>query len=182
VPEDAAIATAARWLNEASNPIIVTADLGRHAGGPEALVRLSQIAGVGVIEHGKRNFFNFPTEHPHHLGFDPGPFVEQADLVLAIECPVPWIPAHTQLVTPPRVIALGVDPLFGDLPMRGFPCDLTLAGDPAVTLRALADHLFEPPRVRPELAAEHEQRFTAARDAAQKAGADQQGPSVVGDR
>jgi acetolactate synthase-1/2/3 large subunit len=171
VPEDAAVATAARWLTEASNPVIVTADLGRYVGGPEALVRLSQIAGVGVIEHGKRNFFNFPTEHPHHLGFDPAPFIEKADLVLAIECPVPWIPVQTQLGKPPRVIAIGVDPLFGDLPMRGFPCDLTLAGDPAATLRALADQLREPPRVRPELAAEHEQRFTGAREAARKAGA-----------
>jgi acetolactate synthase-1/2/3 large subunit len=171
VPEDVAVATAARWLSEASNPLIITADLGRYVGGPEALVRLSQIAGVGVIEHGKRNFFNFPTEHPHHLGFDPAPFVEKADLILAVECPVPWIPVHTKLGTPPRVIAIGVDPLFGDLPMRGFPCDLTLTGDPAATLRVLADELREPPRVRPELAAEHDQRFNAARDDARKAGA-----------
>ncbi len=172
VPEPNALATAARWLREAERAVIVTADLGRHVGGPEALVRLSQVAGVGVIEHGKRNFFNFPTEHPHHLGFDPAADIEAADLVIAIECPVPWIPAHSQRARAPRVIGIGVDPLFGDLPMRGFPCDLNLAGDPAATLRALADTIGGPARsaIRPELAALHEQRFTELREAAQREG------------
>lgn len=172
VPEPSALACAARWLAEAKHPIIVTADLGRYVGGPEALVRLSQLAGIGVIEHGKRNFFNFPTEHPHHLGFDPAADIEAADLVIAIECPVPWIPTQTQLASPPRVIAIGVDPLFGDLPMRGFPSDLSLAGDPSATLRALADAVAETASDgaaearSAALALEHERRFTAARAAA----------------
>ncbi|MBK7829127.1 thiamine pyrophosphate-requiring protein [Nannocystis sp.] len=170
VPEPAALATAARWLREAERAVIVTADLGHYVGGPEALLRLSQVAGVGVIEHGKRNFFNFPTEHPHHLGFDPAADIESADLVIAVECPVPWIPSQSQRARAPRVIGIGVDPLFGDLPMRGFPCDLNLAGDPAATLRALADAIGGPAVIRPELAALHEQRFTAAREAARRDG------------
>ena len=171
VPGASALATAARALREAQRPVIVTADLGRHVGGPEALVRLSQVAGVGVIEHGKRNFFNFPSEHPHHLGFDPAADIEAADLVIAVECPVPWIPAQSQRARAPRVIGVGVDPLFADLPMRGFPCDLSLAGDPAATLRALADAIGGPASIRPELAALHDQRFAAARELARRDGA-----------
>lgn len=171
VPGASALATAARALREAQRPVIVTADLGRHVGGPEALVRLSQVAGVGVIEHGKRNFFNFPSEHPHHLGFDPRADIEAADLVIAVECPVPWIPAQSQRARAPRVIGVGVDPLFADLPMRGFPCDLSLAGDPAATLRALADAIGGPASIRPELAALHDQRFAAARELARRDGA-----------
>lgn len=170
VPEPAALATAARWLREAGRAVIVTADLGHYVGGPEALVRLSQVAGLGVIEHGKRNFFNFPTEHPHHLGFDPAADIESADLVITVECPVPWIPAFSGRTRAPRVIGIGVDPLFGDLPMRGFPCDLGLAGDPAATLRALADAIGGSPAIRPELAVQHNQRFAAAREAARHDG------------
>ncbi|MBK9754819.1 MAG: hypothetical protein IPO88_15210 [Nannocystis sp.] len=112
----------------AKHPIIVTADLGRYVGGPEALVRLSQLAGIGVIEHGKRNFFNFPTEHPHHLGFDPAADIESAGSGdrRRVSGPVdPRRPARPG----PAGHRYRRRPLFGDLPMRGFPSDLSLAGD-----------------------------------------------------
>jgi acetolactate synthase-1/2/3 large subunit len=163
LPDGAALEAAAVALARAARPLIVTADLGRHAGGPEALVRFAEAAGAGVIEHGKRNFFNFPTEHPHHLGFEPLPFVAEADLVIAVECPVPWIPAFAKLARPPRVVSIGVDPLFADLPLRGFPSDLTLAGDPVATLRALTARVVRRPV---ELAARHDEIFATARRAA----------------
>lgn len=170
-PEDAALDAAAAWIRGAQRPVIVTADAGRHVGAPAALVRLSVHAGLPVIEHGKRNFFNFPTEHPHHLGFEPLPAVAEADLVIAVECPVPWVPALAGLPRPPRVIQLGVDPLFSELPMRGFPCDLALAGDPAVILRALADRFEGPAAIDPALAATHERAFGSARARAAAEGA-----------
>jgi acetolactate synthase-1/2/3 large subunit len=170
-PEDAALDAAAAWIRAARRAVIVTADAGRHVGAPEALVRLSMQAGLQVIEHGKRNFFNFPTEHPHHLGFEPMPLVGEADLVIAVECPVPWVPALARLPRVPRVIQIGVDPLFSELPMRGFPCDLALAGDPTVTLRALADRFAGPAVIDPALAAAHAEVFGRAREAAAAEGA-----------
>lgn len=169
-PEDAALDAAAAWIRGARRAVIVTADAGRHVGAAEALVRLSVHAGLPVVEHGKRNFFNFPTEHPHHLGFEPLPAVAEADLVIAVECPVPWVPALARLPRPPRVIQIGVDPLFSELPMRGFPCDLALAGDPAATVRALADRFPGPAAIDPALAAAHERAFGAARAKAQAEG------------
>lgn len=149
-------------LREAERPLVVTADLGRHAGGPEALQAFSEAWGAGVVEFGKRNFYNFPTSHAHHLGFDPHPLVADADLVLAVACPVPWIPTFGALKgPPPPVIAIGIDPLFADLPMRGFPCDLGLLGDPAAILQALADP--GPRRAARALAVRHAQIFTEAR-------------------
>ncbi|MBK8263714.1 MAG: thiamine pyrophosphate-requiring protein [Nannocystis sp.] len=173
LPEPSAIEAAAAWIRAAERPLIVTADAGRHVGAPEALVRLAERAQIGVIEHGKRNFFNFPTEHPHHLGFEPLPFVAEADLILAVECPVPWIPSFGRMDAPPRVIQIGVDPLHADLPMRGFPCDLALSGDPAAILRALADHLPGAPAPTPpgRLRAAHEQAFHNARSRADAEGA-----------
>lgn len=167
-PDEASLELALQWLREARRPLVITADLGRHPGGPEALEALSLRAGLGVVEHGKRNFYNFPTEHPHHLGFDPAPHVRDADLILAVECPVPWIPAWTRPASSTRVIQLGVDPLFSDLPFRGFPSDLTLAGDPAATLRALAGRLGGEGAVRQELAQLHARIFDTARAGAER--------------
>jgi acetolactate synthase I/II/III large subunit len=92
VPEKSSLETALKWINSAKNPLIITADLGRFVSAPEVLVRFSESIQAGVIEFGKRNFYNFPTEHPHHLGFDPLPHLLDSDLVISIECPVPWIP------------------------------------------------------------------------------------------
>jgi acetolactate synthase-1/2/3 large subunit len=139
-----AIEEAARLIAAAHRPLIITAELGRYRGGPENLVQLSARHALGVIEHGKHNFFNFPTDHPHHLGFNPSPQVEAADLLIVIESHVPWIPAFSKVANPPTIIQIGVDPLYHDLPMRSFPSDLSLAGHPALTLHRLAaalDHL-----------------------------------------
>lgn len=169
LPAPGALESARRWIESAQRPLVITADLGRHAGGPEALVHFATRAGAGVIEHGKRNFFNFPTEHAHHLGFDPGALVRQADLIIAVECPVPWIPALTDLEHAPPLIQIGTDPLFSDVPMRGFPSDLSLAGDPVETLRALAAMLPAARAARTaELRSAHDAIFGAAREAASR--------------
>lgn len=144
VPQQAsseAAELAARMILDAERPLCITAELGRYRAGPEALVQLAKRFAIPVIEHGKRNFFNYPTEDSMHLGFAPSPYVEQADLIIAIETHVPWIPAVTRMKRPPRVIQIGVDPLCRQLPMRSFPVDLALAGDPALTLCQLRERL-----------------------------------------
>jgi acetolactate synthase-1/2/3 large subunit len=112
----------------AKNPLIITAELGRYTQGPEALLGFCEATGIGVIEHGKRNFFNFPTEHPNHLGFSPETALSQADLIIAIESHVPFIPALAKLQEMPKIIAMGVDPLCQNIPMRSFAADINLTG------------------------------------------------------
>jgi len=148
-PSDDAIERAARLIAAAQRPLVITAELGRYRGGPEALVQFAQRNGVAVVEHGKRNFFNFPTTHPLHLGFNPSPILKQSDLVIAIESHVPWIPAFASVVHDPTLIQIGVDPLQSRIPMRSFPADVALAGDPALTLRKLTSALD---KMRPERA------------------------------
>jgi acetolactate synthase I/II/III large subunit len=154
---------AAARLRAARKPLVITADVGRHAGAFEALRAFAHAAKCGVVEHGKRNFANFSTEDPHHLGFDPHPWLGDCDLVIAVECPVPWIPAWAKVTVP--VISIGVDPLFSDLPRRGFAVDVALAGDPTATLRELAERVRGVARGE-WLAAAHERTFGDARAAA----------------
>ncbi|MBL8602128.1 MAG: thiamine pyrophosphate-requiring protein [Myxococcales bacterium] len=164
-PDDHSLFRAQVMIDRAKRPVIVTADLGRHKGGAEALVRFAERWGIAVVEHGKRNFFNFPTEHRLHAGFEPLPLVAEADLVIAIECPVPWIPAFAKLPRAPQVLGIGVDPLFEDLPLRGFPVDFALVGDPVETLSRLdaLDATKDPGDVHGG--------FAARRDAARAEGA-----------
>jgi len=144
-PSSDALETAARLINVAQRPIVVTSELGRFRGGAEALVQLAQRHAVPVIEQ-LRTFFNFPTRHPMHLGFNASPFVKQADLILAVATPAPWDPDFANVSHQPRVIQIAVDPLRTGV---GFPSDLTLAGDPALTIRALTS-LLDKRRPDPE--------------------------------
>ncbi len=171
-PTAEALSVAVNLIQNAKSPLIVTADAGRFRGAVEALLQFSETCAIPVIEHGKRNFFNFPTEHPLHLGFSPSPYVEQADLIIALECPVPWIPALSQVKTPPTLIQIGVDPLFQAIPMRSFPADVALAGDPAATLQKLTsllsqcEHLEHRAQRRETIAVEHNRMVSTCRTAA----------------
>lgn len=168
-----AVERAARLIAGAQRPLIITAEAGRYRGAPEALLQLAQRNAIPVVEHGKRNFFNFPTRHPMHVGFNPSPFVKQADVIIAVESPVPWIPAHANVSHHPKVVQLGVDPLYARIPMRSFPADVTLAGNPALTLRRLYSALEKgkPDRARIEsryqtIASEHRRVLQQAQSAA----------------
>ena len=81
------------------------------------------------------------VDHPMHAGFDPGAALAEADLILVLDALVPWIPLRNHLPAGCRVIQLGADPLFAATPVRGFPCDLALAGDLPPTLALLTTAL-----------------------------------------
>lgn len=123
------ILEAAHLISKAEKPLLITAELGRYKSAVEALVEFSNHFAIGVIEHGKHNFFNFPTDHPMHLGFNPLPHIKDADLIIVAESHVPWIPDFGSISDSCKVIQLGIDPLCQNLPMRSFPMDINLSGN-----------------------------------------------------
>lgn len=127
-----AVERAARLIAASHRPLIIAGELGRHRGGVEALVQLAQRHGIAVVEHADRPCFNFPTQHPLHLGFSASRAIKHADVILVIECDEPWEPEFTNLSHDPKIIRAGVDPR---------PADITLAGNPALTIRKLTSCL-----------------------------------------
>ncbi|HVR37745.1 MAG TPA: alpha/beta fold hydrolase, partial [Thermoanaerobaculia bacterium] len=75
-----AVERAARLIAAAQRPVALVCEAGRYRGGAEALVQLAQRHAIPIVEHPRRGFFNFPTRHAMHLGFDPQPILEQSDL------------------------------------------------------------------------------------------------------
>jgi acetolactate synthase-1/2/3 large subunit len=72
-----------------------------------------------------------------HCGWDPHPLLKEADLVLVVDCDVPWIPKEGKPRPDARVVHIGPDPLFARYPLRGFRTDLAITGAVAPTLQAL---------------------------------------------
>jgi acetolactate synthase-1/2/3 large subunit len=153
-----AVAQAARLLAGAASPLVLTKAAGRDPAAVPALVALAEAAGAPVVDQ-FHIYANFPQDHHLHLGFDAGPWLAQADCIVAVESDVPWFPALRGPRPETPVIQVAVDPLFARYPIRGFPADVALAGAPRLTLRALADAVA--PLVGAGAAAERRARWAA---------------------
>ena len=131
------IEEAADILNRAKFPVIITAAAGRSQEAVHALVDLAESGAIGVVAFNPE-FMNFPTDHPCHQGFDPGRVIPEADAILVVDCDVPWYPNVVKPAPSAVVMQVGIDPLYSRYPIRGFPSDLTIQGDTAITLTELA--------------------------------------------
>ena len=104
------------------------------------------------------------SDHPLHAGFDHAGWIEDADVILTIDAMVPWITDRHRLATGCKIIQLGPDPYFINLPMRSFPATLAIAADPAAALQAMVErsHSAERSNVK-ALRADLTDRIEAAR-------------------
>ncbi len=127
---------AARLLAEAKHPLLITANGGRTAESSQAIEQLAQNLAVPVV-HYRPRYLALSTEHPMHCGWDPHALLKEADVVLVVDCDVPWIPKEGGPKAGAKVIHIGPDPLFARYPLRGFRTDLALTGAVAPTLQAL---------------------------------------------
>ncbi|MCW5978750.1 MAG: thiamine pyrophosphate-requiring protein [Bryobacteraceae bacterium] len=134
--DPASLERAAGWLLEADAPLILTAYAGRNLAAVGALARLAETVAAPVVESRRR--VNFPSAHPLHLGFAPARYLQQADCVLIVDHDVPWVPAQARPPAQAHIIHVDVDPLKRDIPIWGFPVDLSIHGDAALVCDALA--------------------------------------------
>jgi acetolactate synthase-1/2/3 large subunit len=138
-PDREALDAAAALLAGARRPLLI-AHRGTGARGFEPLAGFAERHAIPVVEFWPtRN--SLSTEHPMHVGRDPGPWLAEADLVIVLDARVPWIPQGTSLADGCKVIGIGPDPLFSTTPMRGFDADVCLAGAADQALIALSQTL-----------------------------------------
>jgi len=79
------------------------------------------------------------TEHPCHIGPDPGAFLQEADVVLVLNALAPWWPDLHKPNPKATVINIGPDPIFNRFPVRNFRSDISIAGETHLTVPALID-------------------------------------------
>jgi acetolactate synthase I/II/III large subunit len=135
-PDLNALEAAGKLLGAAQHPLLITANGGRTADSARAIEQLAQTLAVPVVQYRPRHLA-LSTEHPMHCGWDPHALLKEADLVLVVDCDVPWIPKQGKPKADAKVIHIGPDPLFARYPLRGFRADISLTGAVAHTLQAL---------------------------------------------
>ena len=134
-PDPKSIATLAEWIVAAERPLIVTAALPGSAVAP--LAHLAERGAIPVVMHGARSVC-LPSSHPMNFGFEPGAMIADADLVIALEADVPWIPSLQHPAAGCRVAHVGEEPFYVRYPMRSFPCDLAVQAGVTNALEALS--------------------------------------------
>ena len=135
-PDPEAVEVIAEWLSRAEAPVILV-NRGDPAGrlGP-ALSGFCGEHGIAVAEpFVVRNVL--ATDDPSLIGYDPAAALEGADLILALDCDVPWIEAMASPGQGARVIHAGPDPLFGKRAVRDYRTDLAVVSDPVLLIHAL---------------------------------------------
>ncbi len=148
--DPAALAVLADWIAGAERPLILAARLPENA--VPALSALAERCAVPVVVSNPRTVC-LPSSHPMHFGYEPAALLSEADLVIALDNDVPWLP---QLTHPPagcRVVHVGEEPFFVRYPMRSFPSDLVVQAGVTPALTALLAAL-EPrlPAAQPRIA------------------------------
>ena len=122
-----ALDEAAEILANAENPLIITASMGQNRAAVPALESLAERFALPVITYRPR-YVNMSSDHPMHMGYEPGAYLPDADAILVLDCDVPWIPSLHKPNPDAKVIHLGADPLYENYPVRGFQCDLAIKG------------------------------------------------------
>jgi acetolactate synthase-1/2/3 large subunit len=135
-PDPAAIERLAGWIAAAERPLIITAGPGTDESAVAALAKVAERAAIAVCCHNPRSIA-LPSSHPMHAGFDSGPLVGEADLIIVIESDAPWYPRAEEPASGCRVAHIGEDPTFARYPMRSFPSDLSIASPASIALAAL---------------------------------------------
>ncbi|WP_187970028.1 thiamine pyrophosphate-requiring protein [Aquibium microcysteis] len=135
-PNPAAVAMAAALLAKAERPLVIAQRGAGDAASFAAFGAWAERWGIAVSSWWATHLA-ISTEHPCHVGWDPGAALAEADVVVILDSLAPWWPDRHELRDDAKVINIGPDPLFSRFPVRNFRSDVTIAGESALTLPAL---------------------------------------------
>ncbi len=135
-PPWAAIEEAASLIAKAEFPLIITSSVGRNPAAIDELAGLAEEFALPVVQSEARDF-NLPSSHSMHVGFEAGPLLAKADVVIVLEAAVPWIPRAHGPRRDAKIVHISNDPLASRFPFREVEADLLVAGEPRAALAML---------------------------------------------
>ncbi|KAI1293212.1 thiamine pyrophosphate enzyme [Xylaria venustula] len=130
-------------LVQAESPLIITGYSGRDRRTPELLVNLANlIPGIRVHDTGGSDVC-FPFTHIASEGsrFSTHDCTKDADVILLLDCDVPWIPSRNAPPKNAKIYHVDVDPLKQQIPVSFFPAHGRWKADCYTALTQLLDHI-----------------------------------------
>lgn len=133
-PDPAGINEIARHLIRARNPMVIAGRSGRNPRTVPALVQLCELLGMPVLDALPRTYLCFPMTHPLYLG---SASPRDADMVVAIEADVPWMPGPSAPADGAYVAVIDVDAAKARIPTYEFTADLRITADALLAIEAI---------------------------------------------
>ncbi|KAF9892313.1 hypothetical protein FE257_002090 [Aspergillus nanangensis] len=130
-------------LVQAKQPLVITGYSGRNHRCVDALVQLANsVKGLRVLDTGGCDMC-FPADHPGWLGMRLGSdaSIETADMILVLDCDVPWIPTQCKPKENVRVFHIDVDPLKRLMPLAYVPALQRYTADAYTAISQINSHL-----------------------------------------
>ncbi|WP_394233243.1 thiamine pyrophosphate-requiring protein [Niallia oryzisoli] len=127
-------------LLEARNPLLITSYLGRKTKAASKLIEFCEKLAIPVVEQ-IPTYVNFPRDHSLHLGYDPNPFIPDADCIIAIDTDVPWVTTQVQPKEECKVYFIDLDPIKEEIPLWHISAVKNYRADAYASLVQLNDAL-----------------------------------------
>ncbi|KAJ6487961.1 thiamine pyrophosphate enzyme [Mycena sanguinolenta] len=130
-------------LVKAERPLIITGYSGRDRRTPELLVALADlIPGIRVHDTGGSDVC-FPFSHIASEGFrlSSDECTQDADVILLLDCDVPWIPSRNPPPKSARIYHVDCDPLNQQIPISFFPAHGRWKAESFTALTQLVNHI-----------------------------------------
>ncbi|KAF2201962.1 thiamine diphosphate-binding protein [Delitschia confertaspora ATCC 74209] len=130
-------------LIHAQEPLVITGYSGRNHAAVDELVRLaSNVKGLRVLDTGGSDMC-FPANHPAWLGLRYGiePAIKTADVIIVLDCDVPWIPTQCKPKDTAKIFHIDVDPLKQQMPVFYLNALKRYRADSHTSLQQLNEHL-----------------------------------------
>ncbi|KAL2823557.1 thiamine pyrophosphate enzyme, N-terminal TPP binding domain-containing protein [Aspergillus cavernicola] len=154
----------AEELANAKQPLLITGYSGRNHESVGALVELANtVKGLQVLDTGGCDMC-FPADHPAWLGLRYGshPAIQSADVILIVDCDVPWIPTQCRPQESARIFHIDVDPLKKLMPLFYVPALRRYTADSYTSISQIVSHLQSAPSLQASLnSAESTDRWTS---------------------
>lgn len=138
--DSSALEQVAKELVQAERPVLLTEFAGRDPRNVTLLVELAENLALPVVEARAPVFLNFPRDHALHQGFESGPLLDDADLVLMVGDQMPWYP-EANGPRNARIILIDEDPARELLNHWAYGVDQVIGGSLTSSLQELVRHV-----------------------------------------
>ncbi|KAI1844526.1 hypothetical protein JX265_009980 [Neoarthrinium moseri] len=136
-----AVSQIAESLIGAKKPLLITGYSGRNHKVPGALVDLANsVKGLRVLDTGGSDMC-FPASHPGWLGlrFGVEAEIKEADVILIVDCDVPWIPTQCKPADTAEIFHIDVDPLKQMMPLFYVPARHRYRADALTSIQQITE-------------------------------------------
>jgi len=133
----------AEVLMQAEKPLVVTGYLGRVHAAVHRLVSLADmVPGLRVFDFEAREM-SFPANHRAHITRATGAAlaIREADIILVLDCDVPWIPTKVRPSPTARIFHIDVDPRKEKMQLFDIFAEKTYNAECTIVLQQLLDRL-----------------------------------------